>query len=211
VDPPPPPPPPDVVIVLGRDAPLIDQHSPAGETEDSPAHKLEDWNCGPTTIAMVAYSKPDVMLKDSTGQMRKVAEMTQDQLISELDVIAGTSEKGGTSFKGMRSASAAIGMAVDKTEAWWSNEGEGKKYDPTWIDNALKADKLVVVNGAIDEDGGGPLPKFDHYMLIVGKNQAGEFIINDPWDGKRKVMNADVLHQYFVDNTLHDGLAIVVG
>lgn len=195
-------------LTLGREVPVIGQFAPSGATE-SYANAL--YNCGPAVMAMAARgSGPDAKFIDSAGEAHLVAETSDAALVSEFARIGGTTEKNGTSFKGMRDIAHAIGLDVDRSEAVWANQGEGARIDPAWIDDALESGKLVAVNGAFtpahDKEA-----RVDHFLLITGKNSRGAYVVNDSWDAKRKTMSTEELRTFLIDNTVHDGLAIVIG
>lgn len=195
-------------LTLGREVPVIGQFAPAGATE---SYSNALYNCGPAVMAMAARGAgPDARFIDSAGEAHLVAETTDAALVSEFARIGGTTERNGTSFKGMRDIAHAIGLDVDRSEAVWANQGEGARIDSAWIDSALKTGKLVAVNGAFtpahDKEA-----RVDHFLLITGKNARGAYVVNDSWDGKRKTMSAEALRTFLIDNTVHDGLAIVIG
>ena len=196
-------------FAFGRqDVPVIDQRHPNGISDK---YLNGNWNCGPAVIAMVARSLgPDATMTDSAGQLRKIADMDDATLVSELGKISGTTQQNGTSFKGMRAAAAAIGEPADASELWWSKNGEAKPLGDDFVDSGLKAGKPIVINGAIDLPGTGSKP-LDHYLLITGKTQGGDYIVNDPWTAKQHIMSKADLKEFLIDNSVHDGVAIQVG
>jgi len=203
--------------------PGINQNDPNLDGDNSD-YKFGQTNCAPTALAEIARGRsledPNYSLswKDEGGnlQSKKVADMTNEELVTTLGTIAHT-DKDGTSGNGLIDAASAMGLEVTNDEvkaddSWKPGQGPSHSFDQAWLDQKLNDGEKVVINGAYegkDEKGNDAL--IGHFMTIAGKNDDGTYAVVDPWDGKQKNLSADQLARFMQANPANGGIMFAIG
>jgi hypothetical protein len=191
-----------------------------GKTGD---YKFGQTNCAPTSMAEIARGKaladPNYSLtwKDAAGteQTKKVADMTNDELVSALGKVGDTNDKG-TSPNGVIDMANSMGEPVTDEEVKYDKNFEAGKpsnsFDQAWLDDKLNNGEKVVVNGAYEAtDDKGQTGLVGHFMTIAGKNQDGTYAVMDPWDGKQKNLTGDEVRRFMQANPTNGGVMLAIG
>jgi hypothetical protein len=175
-------------------APVIDQLRPNGWEEfkqwDPKAGRniMENGksNCGPTSAAMVARA-----IGFGEGK-------TDAQLIRELGRVGGTTAAG----------SSPEGVANMVRHAGAQASVVYSPKDLSQLDAALAAGKMVIANGDYHATG---VPGRDgskmagHFCVVTGKDAQGNYIINEPWNGKQMKFTPEAMLNYFKEHRVGDG------
>lgn len=166
--------------------PWISQLSPSGAAE---SHPNADFNCAPASFAMVAR-------RAGFGK-----ELSDSELISQLAETGKTAFGTGTSMNGALAMANAIGLPVDRSEVSFPG------FDAKWMDEQLAAGKAVIANGALATPEGPS----GHFIVITGKDENGDYKINDPLDADARRLKPAELEAYLARNPVHQGASIAVG
>jgi LysM repeat protein len=168
-------------------APFISQYSPAGAER---GYHNGPSNCGPTSMAMIARA---------AGYGKN---MTDAQLINHLGAMGGTTADG-TSVNGIAAMAEGIGKSASV---------KGPSANVQWIADQLKAGKMVVANGdyyAMPPHGNEGRTS-GHYVSVVGMDNNGNFIVNDPADKNvHTITPAQMAH--FINSNPNGGYQISIG
>jgi len=179
-------------------------------------------NCGPTSMAQIARGKsledPNYSLswtQNGETVTKRVADMTNEELVSTLGMIGGTDGQG-TSPNGLIDMAHAMGMDVDGTEVMfdqnWQEGQPSNAFNEQWLNDQLAQGKKVVINGAYEAPGqNGDTELVGHYMTVAGRNADGTFAVVDPWDGKVKSYTADQLAKFMQANPYNGGVMLSMG
>jgi hypothetical protein len=205
--------------------PAINQKDPNLDGENA-SYTNGLFNCGPASLAQIARGKsmqdPNYSLtyKDDKGQpvTKKVADMTNEELVTTLGKIAQT-DKEGTSPNGIIDAAAAMGLDVDQSEVKFDSNYDpalkngGNSFDQAWLDKQLEQGKSVVVNGAfqVQNPKTGEFELSGHYATVAGKNKDGTYAVVDPWDGQVKNLTAAELERFMEANEVNGGVMLAIG
>jgi hypothetical protein len=202
--------------------PGINQNDPNDDGEGG-GYKFGQTNCAPTALAEIARGKsledPNYSLtfKDENGveQTKRVAEMSNEELVSTLGQIAKTDNLG-TSPNGVIDAASALGLDVTNAEVKFDPAFEPGKpsnsFDQAWLDDKLANGEKVVVNGAYEgKDEKGKDALIGHFMTIAGKNDDGTYAVMDPWDGKQKNLSPGQLKKFMEANEVNGGVMMAIG
>ena len=175
--------------------PAICQFDP-DPTLDDKGYTNASANCGPTSMAMVARA------------FGYGAGMTNAQLINHMGKIGGTTRAGSSDESIVRMAKSIGKHAVVK----------GPKPDVSWIASELRAGKLVVVHGNFlalphEEDLAKTRYAAGHFMLVVGINSSGDFLVHDPGDNAylERTLTPKELADFIEDPHYHRGSQIAIG
>lgn len=175
-------------------APVIDQLRPNGWEEfkqwDAAGnrHIMQNGksNCGPTSAAMVARA-----IGYGEGK-------TDAQLIRELGRVGGTTAAGST----------PEGVANMVRHAGAQATVVYSPKDLRQLDAALAAGKMVIANGDYHATG---VPGRDgskmsgHFCVVTGKDAQGNYIVNEPWNGKQMKFTPEAMLNYFREHRVSDG------
>jgi hypothetical protein len=203
--------------------PAINQNDPNADGENGD-YKFGQTNCAPTALAQIARGKsledPNFSLNyvDENGvqQSKRVADMTNEELVSTLGKIAGTDNLG-TSPNGLIDAAAKLGMDVTDAEvkydpAWKKGQGPSNSFDQGWLDDKLAKGEKVIMNGAYEgKDEKGKDALIGHFVTIAGKNDDGTYAVVDPWDGKAKNLTPGQLKKFMESNEANGGVMLAIG
>jgi hypothetical protein len=175
-------------------APIIDQLFPQGwqefKTWDAKGERniMQNGkaNCGPTSAAMVGRA-----LGFGEGK-------TDAQLVKELMRVGGTTAAG-SSPAGV--AAMIRHMGVDATV-------KNSPRDLAALDAALAEGKMVIANGDYHATGvpgrnGGDMS--GHFCLVTGKDDQGNYLVNDPWGGDKLKFSPQAMLNYFKEHRVADG------
>jgi hypothetical protein len=96
-----------------------------------------------------------------------------------------------------------------------AGEVRGPGANTAWIAEQLKAGKQVVANGdyyAMGDHNRAKVGAGGHYVAVVGQDEAGNFLVNDPADAKYnpKAFTASELATFISSNT-NGGYQVAVG
>lgn len=175
-------------------APVIDQLRPNGWEEfkqwdpKAERHIMENGqsNCGPTSAAMVARA-----IGYGEGK-------TDAQLIKEFMRVGGTTAAGST----------PNGVANMVRQAGAQATVVTSPKDLSQLDAALAEGKMVIANGDYHATG---IPGRDgskmagHFCVVTGKDAQGNYIINEPWNGKQMKFTPEAMLNYFREHRVSDG------
>lgn len=117
---------------------------------------MADAGCGPTAFAMAASGATGRAISpvESASMMKKV----------------GARDNTGTNWKGMTKAANAYGISTNMQR----NPSTG------FVDAQLNAGHPVVLSGRTGGYGSTPYTPQGHYVVATGKDEYGNYIINDP-------------------------------
>ncbi|HEX8706304.1 MAG TPA: C39 family peptidase [Myxococcaceae bacterium] len=177
----------------GAQAPIIDQLFPQGweqfaKYDSKMERNIMDngkANCGPTSAAMVARA-----LGYGEGK-------TDAQLIKEFMRVGGTTGSGTTP-----------GGVADMVRQMGSEATV--KLTPTdlsALDAALAEGKMVIANGDYNVtgvDGRNGAAMSGHFCLVTGKDEQGNYLINDPWNGEKVKFSPEAMLNYFQEHRVSD-------
>lgn len=163
----------------------IDQNNPAGADQSYTNGRL---NCGPAVMAMVARS------------LGMGNDLSDAQLIDKLGKIGLTNDQTGTSLNGIIGMADALGDKVKKDDVKYPG------FDQGWMDKELADGKAVVANGALEDKKG----VFGHYILVTGKDEKGDYKVNDPWDAHHNRMTGQELKAFLEKNPVHHGASVAI-
>jgi hypothetical protein len=135
-------------------------------------------------------------------------ELSDARLITRLGEAGGTTADG-TGVDGIVRMARAMGLA---------GEVRGPRADVAWIAAQLDAGKLVAANGNYyamppHVDWATAQVRGGHYVAVVGRDDAGRFLVHDPfWDngGAPIALTGDELATYINANR-NGGWQIAVG
>ena len=201
--------------------PGIDQKDPNLDGKQG-FYNFGQTNCGPTSMAQIARGKaledPNYSLtwtEDGQQVTKKVADMTNEELVSTLGKI-GKTDGEGTSPLGIIDMANAAGLSVDDSEVMydpnWREGQPSNSFNEQWLTDQLANGKKVVINGAYEAQGqNGNTELVGHYMTIAGQNADGTFAVVDPWDGKVKNYSASELAKFMQANPSNGGVMLAMG
>jgi len=151
--------------------PYINQIKPA----DRPPQYQGAMYCGPTVMAMIARARGFA------------PELTDAQLIERFAKVGGTTPEG-TSGNGLIAIGQELGM----------NARPSAGADLRFIDGELAQGRAVVAQGdywALPPHA-DPGQDSGHFILVQGRDPAGNYRVNDPMTDKVAVITADTLRNY---------------
>ena len=202
--------------------PGINQNDPNADG-DNGDYKFGQTNCAPTALAQIARGKsledPDFALNfvDENGvqQSKRVADMSNEELVSTLGKVAGTDNLG-TSPNGLIDAASKLGMDVTDAEVKhdpnWKKGGPSNSFDQAWLDDKLGKGEKVIMNGAYEgKDEKGKDALIGHFVTIAGKNADGTYAVVDPWDGQAKNLSPGQLKKFMEANEANGGVMMAIG
>lgn len=168
--------------------PFISQYNPNGADG---GYTNGAANCGPTSVAMIARA------------FGKGGDLSDAQLINKLGQAGGTTAEG-SSINGIVAMANEVGLKA---------ETHGPHADIGWIDQQLAAGKKICANGDYyaepGHDGGGR--QSGHFLVVAGKDSNGNYLIQDPADGKERSMTAQELTKFMNSNPINGGYAVSIG
>jgi len=203
--------------------PGINQNDPNADGENGD-YRFGQTNCAPTALAQIARGKsledPNFALNfvDENGvqQSKRVADMSNEELVSTLGKIAGTDNLG-TSPNGLIDAASKLGMDVTDAEVkhdptWKKGQGPSNSFDQGWLDDKLAKGEKVIMNGAYEgKDEKGKDALIGHFVTIAGKNEDGTYAVVDPWDGQAKNLSPGQLKKFMEANEANGGVMMAIG
>jgi len=201
----------------------INQNNPDGNGKNGGDYKFGQTNCAPTAMAEIARGRsltdPNFSISfpgaDGKMQTARVADLTNDQLVSAFGKIGDTNDQG-TSPNGVIDMANAAGEPVTDDEVHydksWKKGQPSNSFDQNWLDQKLKDGEKVIVNGAYQvKDADGHDNLVGHYMTISGKLANGNYHAVDPWDGKVKELTGDEVRRFMEHNPYNGGVMLAIG
>lgn len=162
---------------VGR-VPEINQNNPVGNDGN---YWNGSSNCGPASLAMIARA---------VGYR---GDLDDADLVMNLYRLANTDGDNGTGVPNMEAALQKMGL---QTETSWHSANVDK------MAAQLEAGNMIVANGdfyALGVPGRANSSDAGHYIVVEGMDGNGNFIINEPWDGRQYSVSRGQMQQFLLE------------